>query len=276
MDRIDRVAVPFDRAPGDATNAYVVGSADALLVDPAGVTDELNHAVRERSVRHVVVTHAHPDHVGGVAEYADALGATVWCRAGRTGRFERATGVAPDETFREGTELPVADGVTVLDTPGHAPDHVAFRVGDDLLVGDLAVAEGSVAVTAPEGDMRAYFTALRRLHAAGATRLLPGHGPSIDRPREAIERLLSHRRDREQRVVAAVRDGARTVDEVLDAAYDKDLTGVRALAAGTVEAHLAKLVVEGAVRREGDRVRSVEASGSGIRGRYCASGTAIW
>ena len=258
MDCIDRVAVPFDRAPGGATNAYVVGSEDALLVDPAGVTDELSHVASERSVRHVAVTHAHPDHVGGVAEYADALDATVWCRAGRTGRFERATGVAPDETFRGGTELPVADGVTALDAPGHAPDHVAFRVGDDLLVGDLAVAEGSVAVTAPEGDMRAYFTALRRLYAAGAARLLPGHGRTIDRPRETIARLLSHRRDRERRVVAAVRGGACTVDEVLDAAYDKDLTGVRGLAAGTVEAHLAKLAVEGRVRREGDRVLPLE------------------
>ncbi|NHN47472.1 MBL fold metallo-hydrolase [Halostella sp. JP-L12] len=258
MDRIDRVAVPFEGAPGGATNAYVVGTDGALLIDPAGVTDELDAVVSERSVAHVAVTHAHPDHVGGVAAYADDLDATVWCRAGRADRFERATGIAPDATFREGTAIPAVGGVTVIDAPGHAPDHVAFRVGDAALVGDLAVAEGSVAVTAPDGDMRAYFTSLRRLRAAGVARLFPGHGPPIENPRETIARLLSHRRDRERRVAAAVREGARTVDEVLDAAYDKDLAGVRDLAARTVEAHLDKLAVEGRVLRDGDRVRTVD------------------
>ncbi len=252
MTGIERTAVPYDRAPGGATNAYVVGSEDALLVDPAGRTDELDAAVDERSVAHVAVTHAHPDHVGGVAHYADALDATVWCRAGREDRFERTAGVAPDKTFRPGRSLPGTDGATPLDTPGHAPDHVAFRVGDTVLVGDLAVAEGSVAVTAPDGDMRAYLIALRRLHAQNPERLLPGHGPAIKAPRETLARLVSHRRDRERRIETAVRGGARTLVDIVDAAYEKDLTGVREMAVRTVEAHLEKLAVEGRVEWDGE------------------------
>jgi glyoxylase-like metal-dependent hydrolase (beta-lactamase superfamily II) len=248
-----RVAVPYDRAPGGATNAYLVGSDGALLVDPADTTDELDVSVAERSVAHVAVTHAHPDHVGGVARYADARDATVWCRAGRERRFERATGIAPDATFGPGTELPAVGGVTVLDTPGHAPDHVAFRADDAVLVGDLAVADGSVAVTAPEGDMRAYLTALRRLYAQDPPLLCPGHGPPIRNPRETLSRLVFHRLDRERAVETAVRDGARTVDDVVDAAYEKDLTGVREMAARTVEAHLEKLAVEGRVEWDGER-----------------------
>lgn len=252
MAGIERIAVPYDRAPGDSTNAYVVGSDGALLVDPAGTTAELDTAVDERSVTHVAVTHAHPDHVGGVAHYADARDATVWCRAGREQRFERATGVAPDATFREGSELPVAGGVTVLDTPGHAPDHVTFRTDDAVLVGDLAVADGSVAVTAPEGDMRAYLTALRRLYAQDPALLYPGHGPPIENPRETLSRLVFHRRDRERTIETAVRDGARTLDDIVDAAYEKDLTGVREMAAGTAEAHLKKLAVEDRVEWNGE------------------------
>ncbi|WP_135820348.1 MBL fold metallo-hydrolase [Halostella litorea] len=253
MDAIDRVAVPAAGAPGGTTNAYLVGRDAALLVDPAARTDDLDAAIEARDVAHVAVTHAHPDHIGGVAEYAARCDATVWCRAGRAERFERATGVAPDETFREGTVIPAAGGVTVLDTPGHAPDHVAFVAGDDVLAGDLAVAEGSVAVAAPEGDLRGYLTALRRLYARDPARLLPGHGPVIDAVRETLARLLAHRTDRERKVRRAVADGARTVDEVVDAAYAKDLTGVRDLAAGTVRAHLEKLAVEGVVAWDGER-----------------------
>ena len=47
--------------------------------------------------------------------------------------------------------------------------------------------------------------------------------------------------------------GARDVADIVEAAYEKDLTGVRDLAAATVRAHLEKLAVEGHVRWNGDR-----------------------
>ena len=245
-----RVSVPVEtRAPTGETAAYLLGSDPALLVDPAAASDALDTAADEHAVGHVAVTHHHPDHVGAVARYADRHGATVWARTGREGAFERATGVAPDRTFHEGTSIPTGDGpVRVLDAPGHAPEHVAFAHGGALACGDLAVAEGSVAVAAPEGDLRAYLTSLRRVRARNPGRLLPGHGPVIEAPRATVERLIAHRLDRERRVLAAVEGGARTVAAVCDRAYGKDLTGVRDLAEATVRAHLAKLAVEGRVR----------------------------
>ena len=251
---VQQVPVPTETlAPTGTTNAYVVGSEDALLVDPAGRTDDLDRTVERREVGHVLVTHAHPDHVGAVAHYADACDATVWARAGRKERFERATGITPDRTFREGTTIA---GVEVLTTPGHAPDHVALAVDDEVLTGDLVVSEGSVVVGADEGDLRAYLTSLRRLYARNPARLYPGHGPAIEEPRAEIERLLRHRLDREAKVLAAVRDGAGTLDEILDAAYEKDLSGVRDLARSTVAAHLDKLAVERKVKWDGERARA--------------------
>ena len=250
--------VPVDvptAAPGGQTSTYVVGESDALLVDPATRTERLDEALSDRSVAHVAVTHYHPDHVGAVAHYASEFDATVWARAGRLTAFESTTGVSPDRGFRDGTPVPVDDGdVTVVETPGHAPEHVGFAVDDDLLAGDLVVAEGSVAVGAPEGDVRAYLTSLRRLHARDSDALYPAHGPVVDDPRAVCERLIRHRLDRERRILAAVESGAGTVDAVLDAAYDRDLTGVRDLARATVRAHLAKLAVEGRVHRDGDRL----------------------
>jgi ribonuclease/clavin/mitogillin len=250
-----RVPIPVETAaPGGEMNVYVLGNECALLVDPAAETKALDDALDGRTVENVLVTHTHPDHVGGVASYAEH--ATVWARAGYENRFESMTGVTPDRVFRAGTVIETDDGsVRVRSMPGHAPDHIALATGGEVLVGDLAVAAGSVVVSSDDGDMRGYLTALRRLHARNPDRLYPGHGPVIEEPRAVLKRLISHRLDREERVLRAVRDGARTLAAVTDAAYEKDISGVRRLAEGTVEAHMEKLAVEGIIEWDGERAK---------------------
>jgi glyoxylase-like metal-dependent hydrolase (beta-lactamase superfamily II) len=255
---MDVTRVPVDtatRGPGGATNAYLLGSDGTILIDPATRTADLDDAVDAAGVDDVAVTHHDPDHVGAVAEYADTCDATLWARAGRADAFEQATGVPPDRRFLPGDAIPTADGpVGIVDTPGHAQEHVAFTWNRGAVVGDLAVAAGSVVVGAPEGDMRAYLTSLRRLRARGFATLYPGHGPVIDDPGATLARLVDHRLDREATIRRAVGAGARTVDEVLDEAYEKDLTGVRDLARATVVSHLEKLAVEGDLDFDGARV----------------------
>jgi ribonuclease/clavin/mitogillin len=256
----ERQPVPVDtRAPHGSTNAYLLssGGSERVLVDPAARTDALDEATESGGVDHVAVTHAHPDHVGAVDHYAGSTGATVWAHAGFADRFERETDVAPDRLFRPGDELG-ASGVVVLDTPGHAPDHVAFLADGDAATGDLVFADGSVFVGAVDGDMRAYLSSLRRLATRDLDRLHPGHGPPVENPRERLHALYAHRRDRERRVLAAVADGRSTVDAILGDAYEKDLSGVRDLAGQTVRAHLDKLLVEGRVDWDGAHAAPVE------------------
>lgn len=235
------------------TNAYVVGRTDALLVDPAGRDPALDSTVEARA-GHLAVTHHHPDHVGAVEAYAGEFDLTVWALAGRTDAFEAATGVRPDRTFFPGETLPAGGGITFLDTPGHAPEHVSFVAPSGIVTGDLAISEGSVVVGAPEGDMRAYLTSLRRVYARDPERLYPGHGPVIDAPRDTCERLIRHRLDRERRVLDAVRAGTGTPDNIVEAAYEKDVSDVYDLARATVVAHLEKLAAEGKIEYDGDRV----------------------
>jgi len=246
--------IPVDvptRSPTGQTAAYVLGDSDALVVDPAARTPALDRAVRVSDAAHVAVTHHHPDHVGAVAEYAEAFDLAVWALAGRADAFAAATGVDPDRYLRPDSTVPATPAIEVMDTPGHAPEHVAFGVDDTLVTGDLAVAEGSVVVGAPAGDMRAYVGSLRRVHARTPDRLLPAHGPVIDDPRGVCRRLIGHRLDREQDVLVAVDGGARTPEEIVDRAYDKDISEVFDLARATVVAHLEKLAVERRISWDG-------------------------
>jgi len=253
---LERHPIPGDtRAPHGSTNAYVLGRGESVLVDPASRAPALDDAAAD--VNHVAVTHAHRDHVGAVAHYARETAATVWAHAAFADRFAEATGVAPDQTFRPGDGLGDS-GVTVLDTPGHAPDHVAFLAGDEAVTGDLVFADGSVFVGAVDGDMRAYLGSLRRLATRDLDCLHPGHGPAVGAPTRRLRDLYAHRRDRERRVLAAVESGASTVDAILDRAYEKDLSGVRDLAGQTVRAHLDKLLVEGRVAWDGAEAHAVE------------------
>ncbi|MGZ0748648.1 MBL fold metallo-hydrolase [Haloparvum sp. AD34] len=253
-----RFSIPVDtRAPTGATNGYLLGDAasdpdsETLLVDPAGTDDDLDTAVESHGVDHVAVTHTHPDHVGAVDHYArkQSRDATVWAHADYVDEFRAATGVQPDRTFADGDRVGPA---TVVTTPGHARDHVAFAFAEEsareqLLVGDLAVADGSVVVGGDGGDLTEYLESLRRVRERDPLRLHPGHGPTINDPTATIDRLIDHRLDREEKVLGAVEDGATDVDGVVDAAYDKDLTGVRDLARATTVAHLEKLLADGRI-----------------------------
>ncbi|SNR62244.1 MBL fold metallo-hydrolase [Halorubrum vacuolatum] len=267
---VRRIPVPVETtAPGGTTNAYVIdvpgGDADRtrILVDPGARSDALDAAVLgldESSdpmtgVDSIAVTHTHPDHVGAADAYAEATGATVLAHADHVERFRSATGVDPEATIADGDTIG-STNVEVLETPGHAPDGLSFRVpgreqagGDSILIGDLAVETGSVAVAVPDGDLRAYLASLERLRESGASRLWPGHGPVITDPAATCTRLIEHRLERERRILDAIDAGASDVEGVLEAAYRRDLSGVEGLARRTVLAHLGKLVADGRIDR---------------------------
>ena len=214
----------------DGTNTYVV---DGWVIDP-GPDDEEHRervvAAAGGAIAGIVLTHGHPDHAEGAPALAErAGGVAVECPAGgeRIGPFD------------------------AIATPGHAPDHVALRVGGVVFAGDTVLGTGSVFVAPGGGAMAAYLDSLRRLRALEAEVIAPGHGPFVWDPAAKLDEYIDHRLERERRVVAALEAGARTRDELIDTAWDDvpfaEAPVLRIAAGVTLDAHLEKLRDEGAL-----------------------------
>jgi glyoxylase-like metal-dependent hydrolase (beta-lactamase superfamily II) len=225
---------PFTLA---GTNTWVVGSRPAWLVDPgpalaahvAALIDEIR---RRGGLGGIALTHDHPDH----AQAVPAL----------RGAFPQA----PLAAARGDVDRVVADGdrlgpLQALAMPGHAPDHVAYLCGDAAICGDAILGQGSVFIAPDPGALTSYLSGLERLRARRPAVLLPGHGPVVADPEAKISEYIEHRLSRERRLLTALARGARTIEEMLDAAWDDVAEVLRPAATVTLAAHLDKLAAEG-------------------------------
>ncbi|MDP3984662.1 MAG: MBL fold metallo-hydrolase, partial [Acidimicrobiia bacterium] len=120
---------------------------------------------------------------------------------------------------------------------------LCFLVGRVLFTGDHIIGGSSVMIE----DASAYMGSLQRLRGMDLDRLLPGHGPEMERPAEVVDWYLAHRRQREEEILAAVMAGASTVEEVVEVVYAAVDRSLYPLAARSVVAHLTKLADEGRV-----------------------------
>ena len=89
--------------------------------------------------------------------------------------------------------------------------------------------------------MREYLRSLSRLRDLDAGRLLPGHGPVIDQPRDRINAIIQHRLEREAQVAACLRDGIVDPAEIVARIYDGVAAPLLPFAEQTVIAHIEKL-----------------------------------
>jgi len=185
-------------------NGFVVGcekTRDAVIIDPGDEAQELlDFAVAEKlSIRHILLTHAHVDHVTGVAAVKRAVGAPVYLHRDDLFLYERAVEMgrmfglqveAPppiDVYYTHGHNIAFGDYEVVWHhTPGHCPGGVCLQIGrkgtagTDLFVGDTLFA-GSIGRTdLPGGDHRVLLASIRNvLFPLGDDSIVyPGHGPS--------------------------------------------------------------------------------------------------
>lgn len=222
--------------------------AIAAVLDAAG-----------QSLGQVIVTHAHSDHAAGSAALA-----ARWPEAA----FLKLPWPEADQRYPVGWQALAAGqlltagdvSLEVLHTPGHAPDHICLwhAPSQTLFGGDLLIAGSTVVVPGTRsGDLRAYLGSLARVAALQPRQVLPAHGAVIDDPVALIERYSAHRAAREREILAAITQGADSVEAVVAAVYPS-LTGpLRLVAVETAHAHVNKLLADGALDSADGRLRVV-------------------
>jgi hydroxyacylglutathione hydrolase len=117
-----------------------------------------------------------------------------------------------------------------------------------LFSGDHIMQGSTVVIAPPDGDMKSYLDALRRLKTLSIKSIAPGHGHVIEDPMAKVDEYLTHRGEREQAILHAVEDGADTVDDVVERVYVDVPDALHPIARHSVYAHLLKLGSEGKVR----------------------------
>lgn len=240
------------------TNQYVVGKENVVVIDVALGADsnmdgiiEQAEAMGAKKIEKILLTHIHSDHCGGALALKKRTGAKLGIHRSRAGFLG-------GEDFQYGDNERISFGggeLSVLHTPGHESGHCCFyEAGDKVLFsGDNILGFGTAVIRPPDGDMTDYLKSLERLLGFNISLILPGHGPLIGKPEAKIREYIQHRLEREQQVLAALRNGRNTIGDITQIIYVEVSPALQRVAEFSVQAHLEKLMREGRVKKEASR-----------------------
>ncbi len=188
--------------------AYLIGdrqTGDCVVVDPAYAAGDLVD-ILEGDGMHlsgVLVTHHHPDHVGGtmmgftlagLAELMDRQSVPIHVNTHEAQWVSRTTEIPMSEltAHEHGDKVAVgAVEIELLHTPGHTPGSQCFLVDGRLVAGDTLFLEGCGRTDFPGGDVNEMFRSLQQLAAlSGDPTVFPGHWYSAEpsAPLEEVKR----------------------------------------------------------------------------------------
>jgi glyoxylase-like metal-dependent hydrolase (beta-lactamase superfamily II) len=188
------------------TNCYLVAcdqSRQAAIIDPSWDGTAIAETVEDDgwNISHILLTHSHFDHVGGLVDLKAAVNAPVYIHPDAVDMLNRAktsaalfgidlqTPAPPDELLSAGQIIEVGElKLHTLFTPGHAPGHVSFYVPEYQVVFDGDVLfKGSIGrYDFPDSDYETLMNSIDQqlMTLPDATRVFSGHGPETTIGRE--------------------------------------------------------------------------------------------
>ena len=253
--------------PATHTNTFLVGTGEAVLIEPATPYREEQDAMAEwvqgarlRGVEPVAIlaTHHHPDNVGGAMALRERLQLPLWAHAMTAQRLDGIVEI--DRLIQDGERIELEGktptSLTALHTPGHAPGHLCFNdeASNIMIAGDMVASVGTIIVEPKDGDMLLYLESLRKMSVLDPAGLLPAHGDVIRQPQAVLNFYIEHRLMREKKVLEALeaRGKPSRPRHLVAQAYDDTPKHLWPLALQSIEAHLIKLEREGRISKEGD------------------------
>ena len=185
------------------TNTYLIGTGKRRLLIDTGegipaYESLLSSVLRSEdcTIGPVLLTHWHPDHVGGVDQVSKLCPHATFSKYLHDDKGEYYP-------IRDGDEFAVEGGtVRAVHTPGHTTDHMAFYMSDTgiLFTGDSILGQG----TAVFQNLITYIASLKKQLSFKPTSLYPAHGPVVVGEKAAREKILEyidHRQQREDEIV---------------------------------------------------------------------------
>ena len=185
---------------------YLVGSKstrEVAIIDPAWDIDALLTHIKEKDLKltSVLVTHYHPDHIGGgmgghsiegIAELLEKDPVKIFVHKLEAEGVKKVTGVSDTDLniVESGDHLTIGENdIEFLHTPGHTPGSQCFKVNNNLVSGDTLFVQGCGRVDLPGSNSEDMFHSLQKLSALpNETILYPGHNYSAE-PYESMEKV---------------------------------------------------------------------------------------
>lgn len=175
-------------------NVWVLGDdTECVVIDAPHDIGPIREVIGDRTVRAVLLTHAHDDHIGAVGDLYDATRAPSYLHPEDRMLWDRVYDVSPDRELADGQALQVA-GVTVrvLHTPGHSPGSCCFSVPElgVVFTGDTLFQGGPGATGRSFSDFDTIVDSItdRLLTLPEGTVVHTGHGDSTTIGAEAPHR----------------------------------------------------------------------------------------
>ncbi len=184
MEIIDQIAIIPGRSWG--SNVYVVGKDELALIDTGLTGDFQRYFINEieslglkpERISKLVLTHFHPDHVGGVLEIINFCGPAVMIHENEASYLEDKMGIDIQVKLKEGDNIQLGNmNFQVLHTPGHSPGAICLYNAEKkvLFSGDTIFAYGIGRTDIPGGSTRELKNSIKRLTELDVQILLPGH-----------------------------------------------------------------------------------------------------